>query len=382
MQIRQIETLSPEALAVKNPEFIYPINPIELDENSNAVIAGMLNHAHVGKCFIPGNYYAITTDDNREFVIEFTHTLAIKESRKGKLSAKTFNLTAAPLEQSATASILSALNKLYVDDEQGLQDKPDSQNKIYKAQIHEIEDGYDYAMPELAATRNYLKAQPITHLQARKPLCGLFADKRGLSLFPQRKIPGQNLLQLIESGMKLTDDDRFQITIAIFTAIKEQVLHYGLIHRDIKPENLRVYQENNSWKVEVIDYDLSTAINNKEDNHLGTLQFKAPEMLLTSDYDESIDIYSSALTVAFLWQDKEISEMILTHYNNPNKIREIREKHLNDGIQFDIANVAIGELLNDCAAKAAILRPNADECIARSTKAYQRYQQKQALRLQ
>jgi serine/threonine protein kinase len=143
-----------------------------------------------------------------------------------------------------------------------------------------------------------------------------------------------------------------------------------LIHRDIKPENIMVYQVEGKWKVEIIDYDLSTEIKAKDANHLGTYQYKAPEMLLQLEYDESVDVYSAAMTVALLWQDREMTDMIFTNYNDLEKISEIRSRHAEAGIQFNVANKAVSKLLNQCAALDASKRPTIDDCIHQAERAY------------
>jgi serine/threonine protein kinase len=338
MQITSITATSSEALSLDMLASVIMVDPLNLDESGEYILSEIMCRKFAGRCYVAGKY-VVTTDDDQEFIIELAQTIGIKESKHEKISAKIFDFNEAPVAQNTTTMMLAALGKTFFDEHGELHFKDDNKNKIYKKKEYKVDD-----IPEYEAVKDYLKVIDIQHIDARKPLWGMYADNSGLSLFPMRRIPGKNLLQLIIAQPDLTVADRFEISIAIFKALQEQVIQYGKIHRDIKPENMMAYQQDNHWVIEIIDYDYSTDMNNKDDSHPGTFEYAAPEMLAEQDYDHRVDIYSAAISVNDVWLGHEMH----------NELRH---------------------LLTECASHQADLRPDVSKCISRLEKAYANYQQ-------
>ena len=76
-----------------------------------------------------------------------------------------------------------------------------------------------------------------------------------------------------------------------------------IIHRDLKPENI-LLADNGSIKL--ADFGLSKICQNKGrgqyqmTGETGTLQYMAPEVIRSEQYDSSVDLYSFALVLWFL----------------------------------------------------------------------------------
>ena len=67
-----------------------------------------------------------------------------------------------------------------------------------------------------------------------------------------------------------------------------QYLHQmGIIHRDIKPSNIFVCQGNH-FKLG----DFGSATFTKSQEHIGTLDYAAPEIMLHKQYDKEVDMWS------------------------------------------------------------------------------------------
>ena len=76
-----------------------------------------------------------------------------------------------------------------------------------------------------------------------------------------------------------------------------------IIHRDLKPENI-LLADNGSIKL--ADFGLSKICQNKGRGQYqmtgktGTLQYMAPEVMRSEQYDSSVDLYSFALVLWFM----------------------------------------------------------------------------------
>lgn len=368
------------------------INPMNIDHDPKAktVMDALLSENLVGKCFVPGTY-VITDEEERDFTITIQHTLAIKASRNGLISCKVFDLNKAATVQGAMGGLRAAEGKVVMryDDKPGLRFEADTSRKFYKHKLYQakLADVIDQSLYE------YSKIFPVAHLAVGAPMCGTVNNQYSMSLLPIRRVHAGDLFDLVTNDTSfklnmeserlttLTIEDRFEITIALFEALYEQVFKYGLLHRDIKPENMLVYKDANGWKVIIEDYDFCMMQTEKSRGSVGTPQYVAPEVLFQK-YSEASDIMSAGLTACFLFHDKE--QLILAAEEDARRIFELRKPSLEHGktVNLMIDQKELCELLTDCTRANDQQRPDIHTCIARIRHAYLVYLQQKNVAIQ
>ena len=74
----------------------------------------------------------------------------------------------------------------------------------------------------------------------------------------------------------------------------------GICHRDININNV-IYNQD-TQKVKIVDFNISKRMNSKHvmNRDIGTLQFKAPEMIELQSYNEKIDIWGAGVILYYL----------------------------------------------------------------------------------
>ena len=98
-----------------------------------------------------------------------------------------------------------------------------------------------------------------------------------------------NLFNLIQKEKGLDESKAFSYFIQVVNAV--YFLHQNnIIHRDIKPENI-LFGENNLLKL--CDFGWAKEINvNNRSTFCGTMEYMAPEIVGSENYDFSVDIWS------------------------------------------------------------------------------------------
>lgn len=138
-----------------------------------------------------------------------------------------------------------------------------------------------------------------THLHA-KPITFIANSGMQFCFLMMRKFPGKELAKILkENNAQLTIEQRYQISINLILALKEQVHDRGIVHRDIKPENIIVDLASN--EVNIIDFGLSRYRDEEDFVSCGTPIYLAPECVNGGSSDEFADICSLGLTISELW---------------------------------------------------------------------------------
>jgi serine/threonine protein kinase len=127
------------------------------------------------------------------------------------------------------------------------------------------------------------------------------AFKRKGELYVVFEYVERNLLQVLESEVRLTDDIIREIIFELSLAIC--YLHSeGIIHRDIKPENLLI---TNNFNLKLCDFGLARKMHNLRFNkeiltdYVATRWYRAPEVILTKgEYGPEVDFWSIGIIMA------------------------------------------------------------------------------------
>lgn len=115
-----------------------------------------------------------------------------------------------------------------------------------------------------------------------------------------------------------------QLATAIF------YLHsFGIAHRDLKPENILMVDTSYNSSIKIVDFGLSKTFGPGEtcNEPFGTLCYVAPEILLQSPYDKSVDCWSLGIIIYLMLSrhlpfdsndDKEIGRKTISQEINFN----------------------------------------------------------------
>ena len=79
----------------------------------------------------------------------------------------------------------------------------------------------------------------------------------------------------------------------ILSAIRYMHIELGIIHRDLKPENVLV--DGNGIKIADFGFARKLDKNHRYTEYVATRWYRAPELLLSSAYDEKVDIFAIGL---------------------------------------------------------------------------------------
>lgn len=149
-------------------------------------------------------------------------------------------------------------------------------------------------------------------------------EKTRLSFLTTRKFSSKSLKAILAENT-LTTEQRFDLTIALLRALKEQVHNHGILHCDLKPDNIIVNLD--PLQVNIIDYGLATKITAaKKRNPRGNHLHAAPEIFTPDtakantdinlvDFSEQSDIYGLGIVIARVWGNNMRN---VSHLRNPN----------------------------------------------------------------
>jgi len=130
------------------------------------------------------------------------------------------------------------------------------------------------------------------------------------SYLTMRELPGESLDTILHNdyatpGKQLTYLQRFQLSIALVEALRDQVSRHGVIHRDIKPANIMVeFLPDGTPRVYIIDYGFSVKAAHLDSFLAGSFGYFAPEILKKCPDLQSTatDIYPMACVLLEVWR--------------------------------------------------------------------------------
>ena len=128
-----------------------------------------------------------------------------------------------------------------------------------------------------------------------------------------KELPGVQLYSMIMDN-NLTIQGRYDLTVELVKALKEQIHDKGWIHRDLKPENIMVYKNGDKFEVYIIDFGFISKINDKPMDCRGTFPYAAPECYSEMRVkNEKTDIYAFGMILMFLWNAIPVKPQCYAH---------------------------------------------------------------------
>lgn len=143
---------------------------------------------------------------------------------------------------------------------------------------------------------------------------------------------------LAKKNFNVSEKRMSQIAFQVASALK--YLHvYGIIHRDLKPDNILVADVGSNFTVKLMDFGLGKILGHKEKTveGYGTLCFVAPEIILRTPYNNSVDIWSLGISLYYIASrtypfdsnsDNEIAKKICyqaVEFNDPSWQKKCKE---------------------------------------------------------
>ena len=159
--------------------------------------------------------------------------------------------------------------------------------------------------------------------------------------------PNGNLYQMIKKEKTgFSESKSFDYFIQVINAV--YYLHSNnIIHRDIKPENLLLCEDN---KLKLCDFGWSKELSlENRSTFCGTMEYMAPEIVGSENYDYSVDIWSLGIL---------LYELLFGHSpfkgsNTNNIIQNIKSHELN----YDDKNKKISKSCKDLIQKLLNMNP-------------------------
>src|ERR1017187_2089393 len=212
-----------------------------------------------------------------------------------------------------------------------------------------------------------------------------YGDYEGSPYLAMEYLEGEDLHQIIASKRTLSLLDKCRIMLQVAEGL-EYAHRRGVIHRDIKPANIMVLA---GGRVKIMDFGIARLTQNPDSRRLtregfmiGTVLYRAPELLSGADAAVSADIFAYGITLYELLTGKHPFEapnsrslMYKISFEEPPPLREtipdcpdllqriisrllhkdpeVRYQSLRD-VQFDLEPLRI-ELQQEWAAKVLAL---------------------------
>lgn len=100
--------------------------------------------------------------------------------------------------------------------------------------------------------------------------------------------------------VKLTSEKELKFVMLQLCEAISYLHHHKIIHRDIKPENILINPL--TKKIKLVDFGIAKCFLKRETPYdlwtsIGTVSYKAPEMLRGKSYREGVDVWAAGITL-------------------------------------------------------------------------------------
>ncbi|KAI5508155.1 protein serine/threonine kinase protein [Trichomonas vaginalis G3] len=162
-----------------------------------------------------------------------------------------------------------------------------------------------------------------------------------------------NVIELIQENVFFTYDEKIAIVKRIAEGL-EYLHKRGIAHRDIKSENI-VFDGN--FNPKIIDFGLCKENPNNLETYCGTMNYMAPEVIKTCNYNgKKADIWSFAITAHVIMT----SQMPINYMSEAKFVHDVKKG------KMTLKNYCIGEmrtLIDDCLMQDPAKRPSAFQVV-------------------
>lgn len=336
------------------------INPTHMSPADNKILFDFLSsQPSKNRLWKAGTRYQTCKNNASEIVL--THDVLWRKRKDKKEGRRYEVLTTHIVGEGGMGVVYDVAGTLALDKK--MLEFKEQKRRVVKVQTH-LEKK---SLVELQ--KEYKLTAQAGHMAVKEPT--VILDKnltKNTSYLVMKKIKGICLLDVIihdRAGKTvLTTKQRFELSIALLKALKEQVSNRGLIHRDIKPENILVHFTV-PITVTIIDYGLSLATTARFDKKAsGTPNYAAPEIYDTKPLTISCDMFSMARVLGLLWRDDD-----RFYTFDIRKARDYAKKVTYDQLFKNINDLTdqhkacIQRILSTMSIKQPVLRPAVEEAL-------------------
>ncbi|WP_133130470.1 protein kinase domain-containing protein [Legionella yabuuchiae] len=267
--------------------------------------------------------------------VSLSHTLVVLDRSDNVYQCAV--LDNEPLGSGTYGGVYNVIANFSLENEAIKPEKPLEQEMVCKVQVGSEESRNEFEMSQKAPHLGIYPQYFFSH-QYLDNCCYLFLKKQ----------PGKDLFELLNSlEPKLWDpglNDRFELSIKLLTALKEQIHDHGLVHRDIKPENIIVALENNTFTVNIIDLACVCLAGHKPKYVNGTPLYIAPEcydsrgecLSPPPPADYKLDVFAAAVILKELWAEYDLPWSSLFHDDHDKNLKHIYTTYLRgENLTFD-----------------------------------------------
>lgn len=377
---RQDNTCTLKSLRkIGNHQLLHICDPLSLNENSRCILELLLTPAFANKVLNAGLYELTVIDGKKQKAITYfslLKTILIREDKYGNIVADVVNISPQPIGRGFESKVFKTygtLKRRYCDDK-GIRLELDGNKTVVK-----IKSEYLGQISEMISRTDheYRLTADIDIIRQRQPLYGISPSGRYRCYASQRFQPGELLEKMMEEDIeclrknvppKLSIRDRYEIIIALFRAVQQQVVEYKMVHNDLTDRNVLCRELHGSYRMIVIDRGFSSRLGEKPKDVAGT-----PAYITLERFDHRLgefsDLASTALVASLFLRDaRQYKLLALTDKEcmqirmDDNWIIEVQiHSSLND-LPLQFRN-GLATILNSCTNINVHERPTFLSCI-------------------
>lgn len=137
----------------------------------------------------------------------------------------------------------------------------------------------------------------------------------GIAYYAMEYVEGVNLRTILSNKLVRLQIEHFKEVLSDIASALDYAHSIGVIHRDLKPENIILFESGEKVTAKIVDFGIAKLLTSAasrtltgEGNIVGTLNYIAPEQVLSTKVSPKTDLYSFALIVAEIVLGKPVRE--------------------------------------------------------------------------